>query len=233
MITAASTLAAVLCISACGGGGGSPGVVDSAVIVGPAALIGSGTSNSVLGLFRGTAISVIEDDNLFGQIIGTRQFQIPVRVDIGFPATLGGLIELNPFRLGIAPDSGTSFGQEGQLSIQSSAFALGSTIPGRAPDEVLFQFWELAFDRTTLVGRLTNTRQAESAVFTNALFLNTGFAPSNGTVLSECPMRAGSALRGKLDGNQVTLRIEGSVVCTGGTSLSKRFTVDIHALRTA
>ena len=204
----------------CSGGGGDD-TQD-----GPDGVQANVQNSVVFGVYRGTASSVIEDETFSGQITGTRQFQTPVRIDIAPPAATGGLVEGNPFRLVITTDPQTRLPQEGQLSLKSSVL-----VPVN-PSPVLLQFFEMAFNGTTLTGLLTDTHQAESAASANAVFSNSEIAPNLSLgVPSECPMRLGTVLQGTLDGNQVTVRVEGTIVCITGTPVPKRFVFEIRAAR--
>lgn len=190
---------------------------------------GESPGSDVLARYRGAAVSVIEDVDLFGNVVGVRQFQQPIRVDIDVVESNEGIVEQNPFRLVVESDPQTRVPEEGQMVLKSSVLA---PVPDDA-GPALLQFWQMNFNGEELVGQLLDTHQAESAAVANSFFSQVQVAPNlNIGVPVACIMNQGTVLQGTVNDNQVGLRIEGSGSCVGA-SAPKRFVIEVGAARAA
>lgn len=176
-----------------------------------------GRSNAPFsGKYAGVANTTIQYFDGFGQLLGTRTFQTNVALYIEAPASSGGITESNPFNFQLLPGNAAG---EGEIEIRS---AVGFTDP-RDGREILFQYWRITTNGNQISGQLTDTHIAESVALN---FVNAETSIAGVPIVWNYPMAVNTRFTGTVNGNTLTLRVEGN-----STDMSRPFVSEITLQR--
>jgi hypothetical protein len=201
----------------CGSSGfSSIGETDTAPVAVPPLLEVQEPEN-YFGNYRGTATTTVTYLDTWGNVLGEATYEYEIEVIISRPIEGGGMVESNPLSLHIAPVGIPD--EEGQLEIHSAhVFTMY---------DLLEQYWDLQLTGGGLSGQLISTHKEESAVLN---FLNVALSQGQGGANVTIPafprgMNLGSTLRGTIEGGQIDLYVEGSII-SGAALFEARIVAD-------